>query len=155
MTTHIHLAIQDNGKYLEAHRAKQIEQAVTMVKEAITDGAIPLDEIQGLATTCVSMLNNKAIPSMEHIRDIVCQELQVKPELVHTKTRKRYVVKARQTTMYFIKNLTKHSLKTIGAFFGGFDHTTVIHSYDTVTDLLETDSEYVKEVEMIKLKLFV
>jgi chromosomal replication initiator protein len=48
------------------------------------------------------------------------------------KTRKQEVVIARQVAMYLAKELTNCSLKTIGLNFGGRDHSTVIHAYQTV-----------------------
>jgi chromosomal replication initiator protein len=44
--------------------------------------------------------------------------------------------------MYAILVNTRHSLKHIGEYFGGRDHTTVIHSKRTVRNLRDTDSEY-------------
>ena len=41
---------------------------------------------------------------------------------------------------------TKNSLKTIGEHFGGRDHTTVIHSCQTVKDLMDTDSVFKENV---------
>ena len=62
------------------------------------------------------------------------------------KTRKREIVQARQITMYLAKAFTKNSLKTIGEHFGGRDHTTVIHSCQTVKDLMDTDTVFRENV---------
>ncbi len=80
--------------------------------------------------------------TIENIQKLVCDYYHVPYEKLLTKTRKREVVLARQITMYFAKKFTKQSLKTIGDHFGGFDHTTVIHSCQTVENLMETDTEY-------------
>ncbi|MEX0884396.1 MAG: helix-turn-helix domain-containing protein, partial [Cyclobacteriaceae bacterium] len=58
------------------------------------------------------------------------------------KTRKKEIVIARQVAMYFSKEFTNHSLKSIGYHFGGRDHSTVIHAVQSVNDLMETDSVF-------------
>ena len=41
--------------------------------------------------------------------------------------RTKEIVLARHIAMYLMKKLTNRSLEQIGAFFGGKDHTTVLH----------------------------
>lgn len=77
--------------------------------------------------------------TIDAIQKVVCEYFEVSYEKLLQKTRKREVVQARQITMYLAKAFTKNSLKTIGEHFGGRDHTTVIHSCQTVKDLMETD----------------
>ena len=73
-------------------------------------------------------------------------------KLLH-KTRKREIVQARQITMYLAKAFTKNSLKTIGEHFGGRDHTTVIHSCQTVKDLMDTDGVFRENVLELQQKV--
>ena len=58
------------------------------------------------------------------------------------KTRKREIVIARQVAMYFAKEYTNMSLKSIGNHFGGRDHSTVIHALTSVSDLMDTDKKF-------------
>ncbi len=41
--------------------------------------------------------------------------------------------------MYLARELTDLSLPKIGEYFGGRDHTTVIHAYDRVASELQLD----------------
>ena len=91
--------------------------------------------------------------TIDNIQKLVCDYYHVAYDRLLTKTRKREVVLARQITMYFAKKFTKQSLKTIGDHFGGFDHTTVIHSCQTVENLMETDSEYKENLLEIQQKV--
>ena len=91
--------------------------------------------------------------TIENIQKLVCDFYNVSYERLLTKTRKREVVLARQITMYFAKKFTKQSLKTIGDHFGGFDHTTVIHSCQTVENLMETDTDYKENLLEIQQKV--
>ncbi|HYK77033.1 MAG TPA: chromosomal replication initiator protein DnaA [Daejeonella sp.] len=91
--------------------------------------------------------------SMEYIQQLVCEYFEVPIEMVKSKTRKREIVQARQISMYLAKLHTKTSLKSIGAFFGGRDHSTVIYACQTVDDLIDTDKKFKGYVADIQKKL--
>lgn len=91
--------------------------------------------------------------TIEVIQMMVCEYLNISYDKLLEKTRKREVVQARQITMYLAKMFTKNSLKTIGDHFGGRDHTTVIHSCQTVRDLMDTDSGFKDSVMTLQQKL--
>ena len=83
---------------------------------------------------------------------MVCEYFDVPYDKLLQKTRKREIVQARQITMYLAKAFTKNSLKTIGEHFGGRDHTTVIHTCQTVKDLMDTDSTVSRKCDGIAAK---
>jgi chromosomal replication initiator protein len=88
--------------------------------------------------------------SVNEIQKEVCNYFGLQPEHLLSKTRKREIVQARQIAMYLSRNLTKTSLASIGAQIGGKDHATVLHAYNTVCDLMDTDRrfrQYVIDIE--------
>ncbi len=91
--------------------------------------------------------------TIEEIQRIVCEYFDITEDLVRAKTRKREVVQARQVAMYFAKQLTQHSLKTIGLHFGGRDHSTVIHANQSVENQIETNSKFREMIEEIRHKI--
>ncbi|MFP5039799.1 chromosomal replication initiator protein DnaA [Parasediminibacterium sp. JCM 36343] len=91
--------------------------------------------------------------TIDAIQKMVCEYFGVNYDKLLQKTRKREIVQARQITMYLAKAFTKNSLKTIGEHFGGRDHTTVIHSCQTVKDLMDTDSVFRENVMEITQKV--
>lgn len=91
--------------------------------------------------------------TIETIQKLVCEYFAVSYEKLLHKTRKREIVQARQITMYLAKAFTKNSLKTIGEHFGGRDHTTVIHSCQTVKDLMDTDAVFKDNVMELTQKV--
>jgi chromosomal replication initiator protein len=93
--------------------------------------------------------NNTREISIEYIQKLVCDYFTIPVEQVKSKTRKREIVQARQISMYYAKDLTKSSLKTIGMHFGGRDHSTVIHACQTVNDLMETDKKFKADIDEI------
>jgi chromosomal replication initiator protein len=96
--------------------------------------------------------SNKEI-TIDAIQKMVCEYFDVSYDKLLQKTRKREIVQARQITMYLSKAFTKNSLKTIGEHFGGRDHTTVIHSCQTVKDLMDTDSLFKESVLELQQKV--
>lgn len=91
--------------------------------------------------------------TIDAIQRMVCEFFDVPYEKLLQKTRKREIVQARQITMYLAKTFTKNSLKTIGEHFGGRDHTTVIHSCQTVKDLMDTDAMFKESVLELQQKV--
>ena len=57
------------------------------------------------------------------------------------------VAMAHQVAMYLARTLTSMSLKTIGAEYGGRDHSTVIHAVNVVRDTLKTNADFKARVD--------
>jgi chromosomal replication initiator protein len=91
--------------------------------------------------------------TIETIQRTVCEYFSIPEDLLRAKTRKQEIVNARQIAMYLVKELTNASLKTIGLHFGGRDHSTVIHAYQSVEDQMKVDSKYQAHVQQIKRRL--
>ncbi len=91
--------------------------------------------------------------SIDYIQKTVSEYFHIKPEDLKDKTRKKEIVIARQLAMYFAKEYTNHSLKSIGYHFGGRDHSTVIHAVQSVNDMYDTDSRFRSSVDELKKKL--
>jgi chromosomal replication initiator protein len=91
--------------------------------------------------------------TIEEIQRAVCDYFRVPDDLLRAKTRKQEIVNARQIAMYLAKELTNSSLKTIGLHFGGRDHSTVIHAYQTIEDLMKMDPKQKTLILQIKTSL--
>ncbi len=88
--------------------------------------------------------------TLERIMDVVSEEFGILREHIVGKSRKREVVLARQTVMHFAKLLTHQSLKSIGAYFAGRDHSTVIHALRTIEGYMDTDPQFNARVDRIE-----
>jgi chromosomal replication initiator protein len=91
--------------------------------------------------------------TIETIQRTVCDYFNIPEDLIRAKTRKQEIVNARQVAMYLAKELTNSSLKTIGLHFGGRDHSTVIHAYQSVEDQMRIDSKYQAHVQQVRKRL--
>lgn len=80
------------------------------------------------------------------------EKINVKPKaknlitLVLGKSRKREIVKIRQSYAYYAKQIyIDKTLKTIGQSLGKRDHSTIIHSIQTFNDLKNREYKQIKE----------
>ncbi|OON69112.1 chromosomal replication initiator protein DnaA [Hymenobacter sp. CRA2] len=90
--------------------------------------------------------------NLDFIQKTVAEHFSIPVDLLKAKTRKKEVVTARQVAMYFAKEHTNHSLKSIGYHFGGRDHSTVIHSVQTVSDLIDSDKTFRTTIQELRKK---
>jgi len=88
--------------------------------------------------------------SIDNITKTVCSVLNIDENKLRDKTRKKEIVLARQLAMFFSKELTKSSLKTIGLHFGGRDHSTVIHACNSIEQMRHEDLSIKNLVENLR-----
>jgi chromosomal replication initiator protein len=79
--------------------------------------------------------------SPQRIQEIVAHYYKVKVDDLNAKKRTRNVTYPRQIAMYICRELTDLSLPRIGEFFGGRDHTTVIHAYEKINRERQEDTK--------------
>ena len=63
------------------------------------------------------------------------------------------LVNARHMAMFLCRELTSSSLISIGKYFGGRDHSTVIHACRTIEERVQQDGSFAKQVLAIKQQL--
>ncbi len=88
--------------------------------------------------------------TVQKIQETVCDFYNLRHDLIQTASRKREIVQARQITMYLIKKHTELSLSQIGIQVGNRNHTTVLHSINTVKDLMEIDKGFRSDMTEIE-----
>jgi chromosomal replication initiator protein len=77
--------------------------------------------------------------TVERIAQRVCGYFRVEARQLQSRRRHRNVLLPRQVGMYLARQLTALSLDQIGAFFGGRDHSTVLHACRKVEQALGQD----------------
>ncbi len=88
--------------------------------------------------------------TVDDILEKVCAHFNVTQAAVMSRSRKREFVEARQLSMYFAQKYTKMPASRIGVLVGNRDHSTVIHSCNTVAQRLKVDKAFVEEVNGIE-----
>ncbi|MCF8379186.1 MAG: chromosomal replication initiator protein DnaA [Bacteroidales bacterium] len=132
---------------------RELEGALISIlaQSSLNKKAINLDLARKMIDKFVK--NTSREISIDYIQKVVSDYFGLPLEAIHSKTRKREIVQARQLAMYFSKKLTKASLATIGLHCGNKDHATVLHACRTVNNLIETDKQFRNYVEELDKKI--
>ena len=88
--------------------------------------------------------------TIEGIQKVVADYFNVKVSDLRAKKRTVSIVRPRQIAMFLVRELTTHSFPEIGGFFGGKDHTTVLHSCNKIAG--ERDKDVAVRSLLDKLK---
>lgn len=91
----------------------------------------------------------KKIITIDFIQRCVAEEFGISMADFKTRRRNKNVVLPRQVAMYISRELTELSLPEIGDFFGGKDHTTVLHSYNKIKEELDSSVGLKDKVDRI------
>lgn len=90
---------------------------------------------------------------IQTIISVVTDFYSVKITDLQSKRRQRSIALPRQVCMYLARKHTRYSLEEIGGYFGGRDHTTVMHAVKTIEGRCEVDAEFGKIVSSLELQL--
>jgi chromosomal replication initiator protein len=143
-------------EYLSANITDSIRELEGALIRITAQASILGTEIDlGLAKSVIKKIgkNVKTAITIEDIMRITAEYFGIQENLLLEKTRKKEIVIARQISMYLAKMLTSHTVKSIGLYFGGRDHTTVLYSVKTVEEQLECDQLTAQHVENIRKKI--
>lgn len=91
--------------------------------------------------------------NVENIQKTVAEYYKIRVADLLSAKRTRSVTRPRQAAMALAKELTNHSLPEIGQFFGGRDHTTVLHACRKVQELKESDNKFAEDYSNLKRTL--
>lgn len=134
--------VNDSIRELEGIINSLLAQSILFKRE------IDMDLTQRIVRKAVRY-ENKPI-TIEEIIAKVCAHYGLAESTIHTKTRKREIVQARQIAMYLAKKHTDHSSSKIGQLIGNRDHATVLHACKIMKDLVEVDKNFKNEVDEIE-----
>ncbi|MFW6066544.1 MAG: chromosomal replication initiator protein DnaA, partial [Planctomycetota bacterium] len=138
-------SIESNIRELEGAIAK-----VTMLAK-VTDRNIDLSVAQ-------EALGGEARPrqrevSIEDILKAVTSCYDVRLADLQSKKRGRSIALPREVCMYLARNFTRHSLEEIGGYFGGRDHSTVLHANRAVDSMREQNPEFRATLERLSQQI--
>lgn len=79
--------------------------------------------------------------STDQVAKTVARRYKIKLAELKSGTRRQEVVRARSLAMFLSRQLTGNSYDKIGKYFGGRDHTTVLHACRKTEAMIENDNE--------------
>ena len=132
--------IDSNIRELEGALTRVVAYASLIKKPVTTD-------VVAEALKDVFPNNHKKEVTLEVIQEIVATYFKIRIEDLHSKKRTRSIAFPRQIAMYLCRELTDTSLPQIGNFFGGRDHTTVLHAYDKIAKEREENAKLHKIIK--------
>ena len=91
--------------------------------------------------------------TQERIISTVSDFYDVDIEEIKGDKRSKSVVEARQIAIYLTRTLTNLSLKEIGNGFGKRDHSTILHSFNKIENLIRKNKRIKNEISTIKSRL--
>ncbi|MBN1522398.1 MAG: chromosomal replication initiator protein DnaA [Candidatus Aureabacteria bacterium] len=77
--------------------------------------------------------------NIESIQEAVADFFKINVQDLRGKKRPRFIAFPRQIAMYLSRKHTDYSLPEIGRYFGGRDHTTVIHAFRKIEEDINKD----------------
>ena len=91
--------------------------------------------------------------SVRRIQEATAEEFGIAPEALLARDRTPKVAFARQVAMYLARELTDQALPALGREFGGRNHTTVLHAWKRVSELVDKPGEKRETVACIRRRL--
>ncbi len=122
-------------------------QATAMAMNRVIDLELAREALGDAPTPLTPIVNIQSIIST------VARQFEVKQTDLFSKRRQKSITLPRQVAMYLARCHTSHSLQEIGGFFGGRDHTTVMHAVDKIGRLRAGDAGMDRRLDMIERDL--
>jgi chromosomal replication initiator protein len=150
------IRVPDDVVYFIADKVKlnirELEGALIRVVaySSLINEAISIDMAGSVLKDMI--LEDKKI-SIDSIQKKVAAYFDIRLTDMKAKKRTRAVVFPRQIAMYLARSLTESSLPEIGEYFGGRDHTTVLHAYEKIRGVLEKDPKLTDSVNRLIVEI--
>lgn len=87
---------------------------------------------------------------METVIETVCRHFRICPALVYSKSREKEISECRIVCMYFLRQRGS-TLKAIGLYLGGRDHSGVYADLLALNGYLETSQQLREKFEILSL----
>jgi chromosomal replication initiator protein len=88
--------------------------------------------------------------TIESIQAAVANYFNIRVQDLKSPSRARMVALPRQIAMYLSRKYTPVSLREIGGYFGGKDHSTIIHALDKIETALDQEPSLKEKIESIQ-----
>jgi chromosomal replication initiator protein len=133
---------------------RDLEGIITsLVAHALVYNREPDVELAKRVVSKTIKMEKKNNITLEKIQNVVSSYFKINITEIHSKSRKREIVQARQVTMFLSKKYTDHSYSHIGNMVGKRDHATVLHACRTIQDNLDIDKGFRLKMDDIEALL--
>ncbi|MEA2710486.1 MAG: chromosomal replication initiator protein [Phycisphaerales bacterium] len=131
------------------NNTRELEGAITKLQgmSLLSNGQIDLDLAK--AALGESLTPEQKRITIQQIFDAVTKYYNVRLSDLQSKKRHKSIAFPRQVCMFLARKHTRYSLEEIGGYFGGRDHTTVLHAVRTVDGDMKEDPEIHRQLTFI------
>jgi chromosomal replication initiator protein len=147
----------DVASYVAAkfdNNVRELEGAITKMQGlAAVSGSVMNLELAKLAVGADVPLSQAHQLTIQDIVDVVTGYYAVRLSDLLSKRRQKSIALPRQVCMWLARKHTRFSLEEIGGYFGGRDHTTVMHAVTAVNDKRRKDTAVDQDVGAIERRL--
>ncbi len=136
------------------NNVRELEGALNrlLVFQELENRTVTLEQAQ---TMLQGMMNNKKKGvTVKKIVSIVAEFYNVTADDLVKQSRRQEYVKPRQIAMFLARQELGSSFPSIGEFFGGRDHTTVMHAVEKVHAQIKDKEGFKQEIDLIMDKLY-
>jgi chromosomal replication initiator protein len=135
------------------NNTRELEGAITKIQgmALLQDGKIDLD-LAKAALGDVGTPEQKRI-TVPQIVEAVTNFYNVRMADLQGKKRHKSIAFPRQVCMYLARRHTRYSLEEIGGYFGGRDHTTVMHAVKAIDEDIHADHQIAEQLAQLESKL--
>ena len=143
-------AIQFIARHVK-NNIRDLEGAIIRIlaKSSLMNKEIDFDLIRGVVQERIGNSHISEL-TIEDVVKKVSSLTQIKEKDIIGKSRKMEIAEARQLSMYLCRSIMGTSLSNIGFYFGGRDHSTVIHAVKSINKKQKKDSRLRNQVNSIK-----
>ncbi|EKD33551.1 MAG: hypothetical protein ACD_76C00004G0002 [uncultured bacterium] len=111
------------------------------------------ESVQPILESLQPSKNRKNV-TPRHLIETVASYFELKTDELLGKSREKRLAFPRQIIMFLMREEMKSSYPSIGQELGGRDHTTAMHAYDKISNLLQSDDKLQRDLELLKQKLY-
>jgi chromosomal replication initiator protein len=131
---------------------RELEGALirVMAFASLTKQAITLQIAQKVLFRTTSSLPSKPPIDFERIIAVITKHYTYTLHDLCEKNRNKDIAQVRHITIYLMKKLTNKSLRDIGGFLGGRDHSTVMHALQKVEEQLQEDKTLQEKLQELE-----
>lgn len=133
---------------------RELEGALTKVHGLAHVNAVPIS--LALAKEAIGDRGSRSRsqhPSIQNIIDTITSYYDVKLTDLLSKRRQKSIALPRQIGMWLARKHTRYSLEEIGGYFGGRDHTTVMHAIRAINTKRKGDSSLDQDLSHLENQL--
>ena len=134
--------------------ARELEGAITTLQGHAALQGRPMDlKLAQEALGEPAVAGSGAEVTLQQLINAVTGFYSVRLSDLQSKRRHKSITRPRQVCMWLARRHTRFSLEEIGGYFGGRDHTTVMHAIKVVDQYIQADESFATQVAQIEAKV--